>query len=745
MKEKSLNAVLQAIANEAIPPGEVDLWPGVRQGWGETRTARPRRSLVGALRRAAVPALIVTGSLVIVLILVGPERALAALRGLIGYIPGVGIVDESAPIRVLSEPVSATREGVTVTVDSAILTADRTHLDVRIFGVPRAAYPDREDVLGCSQSAYLLLPDRTRRSGGMDDWQAIPQDVHAATLVLPCIPGTLPGTIPENWQLHLAFVPAPPGLTVFPVVELSPSPDSTEGPMETPTVPRDATVSFDRVVETDDGYILIGRFQPSAPSGERVQVTDIQLLDASGKTIPYTTPYDIQPPDVEAPLSGEFGFVFEFDGAGLSYPMSVEFTGVTISQADPDAETEFEFDPGPNPQSGQEWILNQELELAGHRLTVVSITAHDHYARRGYSFRFRTGPGVYGASVDIPGYTPSGGGGGGGGGLTDGIFFVDLGYAELPTGRLRITVTNLTVIGEAITWRGQWAPDSPRTDWPSTPTPHPGTCLLADHLEQLEPVPADLAGGGMALTYEQVSPDTWGLVLYNLDGSGRQVLVPGGTWGTLSPDGDTMAYPSSDGIHVIDLTTRAEKVFEQGRNGYDLLWSPDGKQIAFVGERADGVYLIGLDGSSRRRVTDQAYPSVAGWSPDNTKIYVAIPFTGGNAWKVREIDTATGKWTDLFTTENGTRKFLSPTLSPDGQWLAYRGTDNSSLYLIRLDGTDMHLLMTGVGQVIWSRSGWMGVTMLGPDPDQLLLVRPESCRAYLLPSIHGYLMALYIP
>jgi Tol biopolymer transport system component len=269
--------------------------------------------------------------------------------------------------------------------------------------------------------------------------------------------------------------------------------------------------------------------------------------------------------------------------------------------------------------------------------------------------------------------------------------------------------------------------------------------LFADHLEQLEPVPADLASGGMALTYEQFSPDEWGLVLYNLDGSGRQVLVPGGTWGTLSPGGDQMAYPSSDGIHVIDLTTRAERVFEQGRNGYDLHWSPDGKQIAFVGETADGVYLIGLDGSSRRQVTDQAYPSVVGWSPDNTKIYVAIPFTGGSAWKVREIDAASGKWTDLFTTENGTRKFLSPTLSPDGQWLAYRGTDNSSLYLVRLDGTDMHLLMIGVGQVIWSRSGWMGVTMLGPDPDQLLLVQPESCRAYLLPSIHGYLMALYIP
>lgn len=166
-----------------------------------------------------------------------------------------------------------------------------------------------------------------------------------------------------------------------------------------------------------------------------------------------------------------------------------------------------------------------------------------------------------------------------------------------------------------------------------------------------------------------------------------------------------------------------------------------------MGETAEGVYVIGLDGSSRRQVTDQAYASVIGWSPDSAQIYVAIPFSGGSPWKVRAIDAATGEWRDLFTIENGTPKFLSPALSPDGQWIAYRGADNSSLYLVRLDGADMHLVMTGVRQVVWSRSGWMGVTVASPDPEQLrvLLLQPESCRVYLLPSLHGYLEALYVP
>jgi hypothetical protein len=730
-----------------VPPPEFveGLWNRIAD-----QPSMSRSSTVSRRRRLSLhPAWLVVGVVVFALVattlVIGPDRVYAAVRQLLGYIPGVGIIDESMPIRVLSEPVSATRDGITVSVTSALLTGNSTHLEVRIFGVPRAAYPDREDISGCSQSPYLLLPDGTQivGIGGIGNSQAVPQAVHDATFVLPCISGTLPGTVPENWELSLTFVPAPPELTVLPVVELSPSPEPTSGAAGTPTVPEDTSVSFDKVIETSNGYILIGRFQPSAPPGEWVQVTNVQVRDATGTRVAYTSPPDIQPPDVEG-VSGGFGFVFEFNAAGLTYPLSVNFSGVTIRQADPTAEAEFEFDAGPNPQPGQEWMLNQDLELAGHHLTLVSITAN---SRPGFSFNFKTAPEVYGASVSIANTAPVGGGGGGGGGLTDGTFNVDIGYAELPTGRLRVTVTNLAIIGDAVDWRGQWAPAHPRTDWASTPAPQPGTCVLSDPLGQLEPAPADLAASGRALTYEQLNADTWGLVLHNLDGSETAVQVPGGTWGTLSPDGDQMAYTSSDGIHVRDLGTHAERVFEQGRNGYNLVWSPDGNEIAFVGETADGVYVIGLDGSSRRRVTDLAYASVIGWSQDSAQIYVAIPFTGGSAWKVRAIGAATGEWRDLFTIENGTPKFLSPALSPDGQWIAYRGRDNSSLYLVRLDGTDMHLVMTGVTQVVWSRSGWMGVTTSAPDHDQLgtLLVQPETCKGYSLPSLHGYLEALYMP
>src|SRR5262249_6042825 len=57
-------------------------------------------------------------------------------------------------------------------------------------------------------------------------------------------------------------------------------------------------------------------------------------------------------------------------------------------------------------------------------------------------------------------------------------------------------------------------------------------------------------------------------------------------------------------------------------------WSPDGRRIAFASSRAgDGVYVMNGDGSSHRRlVEDAAFPV---WSPDGRKI-AFLSDRGGN-------------------------------------------------------------------------------------------------------------------
>ena len=692
----------------------------------------------------AIITLMIIGALVI-----GPQRVYAEVLKLFGYIPGVGIVDQSSPIRVLAEPVSITRDGITVTVTSATLTSDRTQVEYRLFGVPGSAYPNREDVAGCSSREYLRLADGKQLAQINFGYEPVPANVNEAVFVIPCIANTLPGKAPENWEVPLRFIPAPPDLTVMPVLELSPSPqidltqNATANNASVP--PADHSVAVTKVIETSDGYILVGNFQPQSKPGESFQQTGaMEIQDASGKKVAYTYPQDVNEAINQEP--GGSGWAAQFKAAGLVYPLTLSFSGSNLLTVNSETAAQFTFDAGTNPQPGQEWNLNRQIQLDGHTLTLVSISASSQGT---YSFNFQVDPEVYSASVQIEGFTPNGGGGGGGGGLKNGKFNTSLAYAQLPTGELTVTLSNLVLIGELVTWQEQWSPDTVRTDLPASPTVQSEVCLTADSVTQLQTAPARKSDG-KALIYEALDSGTWGLAVYNLDGSGKQVAVQNGNWGALSPDGSQVAYSATDnGIHIVDLATQSEKILP-GDGGFNLHWSPDGKQIAYVGMGdggVDSVFVINVDGTPARHISNLSYESVIGWSPQGM-LYFAAPYTGGAAWKVYSYDLSSDATQELFTIENGTAKFLNPMLSPDGNWIAYRGRDNSSVYLVHPDGSGMHLVLDNVGAVgiAWGSSGWLGVSIGAEDPyvQKVILINLDTCDSYILGGLYGQLEGLVI-
>lgn len=722
----------------------------------QNAAAKPKtsRKYLG-LRPAWAIALVLFVLVIIGTLAIGPDRVYAAIRQLFGYIPGVGIVDQSIPIRVLAEPVSVSRDGISITVTSATLTGDRTHIDYRIFGVLGSAYPNREDVMGCTTAEYLRLPNGTRLTRVDNDFEPVPAGIDAATFVMPCIFNTLPGKAPENWEVPLRFVPAPPDLTVAPVIDLSPSPLPSLTPRvaalpevmsSTPTAIVDNRITIINEIETSDGYILVGKFPFQGSPGEQVHNGVAEIRDTNGKKVTFTMPQDVDPKALGLDPNGPYWFM-QFKAAGLAYPLTITYSGAVIQQADPSATAQFTFDAGPNPKPGQEWTTNQNIQLAGHTFKLLAITAE---SRNGYRFSFQSDPKVISADVQINGYMPAGHGWGRG--LTEGGFDVSISFVQFPTGVLTVTLSNLSVTGETLTWQGQWSPATPRTEVPANPTTQAGLCLTADTLAQLKPVPSTLFNG-KALLYEKLDvAGKWGLVLYNLDGSQKRVVVPNGNWGALSPDGNQVAYSASDnGIHIVDIASQTEKVLP-GAGGFNLHWSPDGKQIAYVGMGdgvIDSVFVINTNGAPARQISDLSYESVIGWSPEGI-LYFAAPYTGGAAWKVYSYDLASSTVQERFTIENGTPKFLNPKLSPDGNWIAYRGRDNSSLYLVHPDGSDKHLVLDNIGTVgvEWSRSGWLGVSLQKANSDEstIVLLKPDGCEAYLLPNaLHGDLEGLFIP
>ena len=730
------------------------------------------------LQPAWTVALVILTAMIIGTLVIGPQRVYAEVMKLFGYIPGVGIVDQSSPIRVLAEPVSITRDGITVTVTSAILTGDKTHIDYRTFGVPGSAYPDREDVMGCIQQPYLRLPDGTQLSQMNNDFLPVPANTNEAVFVLPCIVETLPGKVPENWELPLRFVPAPPDLTIVPVIESLPSqiptvvantPTLTGVPViesllsQTPSVvantptPEINPLAITKVLDIGGKFVVMGEFSYSAagdaslPAGSWWAIQRVSIIGADGREVPQTYSNDLEPPTPTRPDSEPW--LYQLD-KNFVPPVTITYAGEIISPVGSKEQAEFEFDAGLNPQNGSVWTVNKDFSLGGYNIRLVSIES----SSGGYSFHFKadSGASANAISVDIVGYTPNCGGGGGGDQFPEEFdrtvcYASFSGSPEFPHGALKAVLNFQALKRQNKSFQVQWSPDLAAGPF-VTSTPQPDVCLRSDTLAQLQPVPPALSNG-KALFYE--GPDAngkWGLVLYNLDGSQKQVLTTDGNWGALSPDGSRVAYSGSDNkIHLIDVASLAEKVLP-GADGFDLHWSPDGKQIAYVGMGngiVDSVFIVNVDGAQVRQVSNLSYETILGWSPDSTQLYFVVPFTGGAAWKVFSFDLASSAVQERFTIENGTPKFLNAKLSPDGNWIAYRGRDNSSLYLVHTDGSGMRLLVDNAGAVgvEWGGSGWLGVSLeqQGSGESTVVLMKPDGCEPYLLPALHGELEGLSIP
>ncbi|WP_322509378.1 hypothetical protein [Anaerolinea sp.] len=690
----------------------------------------------------AILALMIIGTLVI-----GPQRVYAAVLQLFGYIPGVGIVDQNSPIRLLAEPVSITRDGITVSVNQVVLTGTETRLDFGVSGVPLSAYPKAESVSGCVEREYLRLPDGTR----IDVNAPIPTNVNEATFVLPCIFNTLPGTVPIDWELPIHFVATSSDLTILPVLDVTPSVSPTDQKLgldieTTPTTTSNEStqvnVSIDKVIETEGGYILLGSVRPNIPAGSWLQITGPAIIkDANGKNVNYTFPNDVQPLDDASLGQGGYSWVMQINGTGVKFPISISFSGVIISQVDTEAFAKTTIYVGSNPQTEQIWEVNQDVQIAGNTIRLISITAQTD----GYSFRIDPGMNLSSVSVQIEGHHPDGAGGGEG--TTNGkVFNTSLIYSELPKGDLTVLFSNPRLASPTSTWQAVWQPETIRNfssiDGPST------TCLNADTIQNINPLPSGL-NGEVVLT--QLNPQLQ-IILAGMDGSELKVLAAGNGRAALTQDGTRLAYTTDAGIRIQNLRS-GEFTEIAGVFGRDLHWSPDGSQLAYVNSGdLYGVFLINSDGKNPRQISNLGYETIADWSPEGSILYYAIPGSTGDGFLLRSVDVSTGNTKDLFVLENSSLKAPMPAVSPDGKWIAYRASDNSSLFIKGMDGSPARLLLddpaNAINGIAWDKESLLlGVSLITPEyPDgEIILIAPDTCETYRLPGLSGELNGILIP
>ncbi len=739
MKNNPTGQALEGIARRAVSD-HTDLWPRISARLTE------RKSLMQTLK--ARPLFVL---LIVVLILLLLSGAAYAVGNMLGYIPGIGIIDRSAPLRVLAEPVSLTREGITLTVTEAVLSSDQTVIKLTVQGVPPDAYPKSEADAGCMGAVNLLLPDGALLKGGFisgGNWGSfesrlqygpVPAGVEQAVLTVDCIGGTIPGRLPADWKIPVRFIPAPPDLTVMPVIDIPPSarPGNTPGS----SAPSPSPLTLDKAVELADGYILIGATHTMVlPDGLVAQAFEqspfLKITDANGQEV-YAEPAS----DVSFPVStsDDSPWAYKIKGKSFAWPLSISLENVIVSLPQ-GQETRFEFDTGPDPQVGQEWILNKDLETEGYHARLVAIKRLED----GYQFTIKADPSVVNVGAWFDGYTATGGGGGGDGqgNLQQSNFY----QGALPSGKF-IVVFAIQTVRVPGQWTIAWQPEVPPKVQPGASTPQPAVCVTGDNLAGLAPLPSSLAGE--VVIYQSLAgSQDWGLVLSTLDGSRSQVVTRQGNWPALSPDGRQMVY-SWDALYLADLQTGQVRVLP-GTNGNDFnpFWSPDGKWIAFEnGVDGSHMKMIAADGSDLRElVNDPNHGSLAGWSPDSTKIYYTS-FTLDGV-RLFAIDRLSGAVQAMFILEDASLKAPFAAVSPDGQWLAYRDRI-MNIYLVRMDGTGGHLIVAGTGgagSLRWS-GNWLGVNLSASNSSQstAILLQPQTCQAYRLPALEGEVQGLAIP
>jgi len=740
MKDNRMKDALENIARRGVPEN-TNVWPGI--------SARlERKSFMLTLRNRPIVAILI--ALLSLLVLSG---VVYAIGHSLGYIPGIGLVDQSAPIRVLAEPVSQTQDGITVKVEEAVLSVDKTVIKFSVDGISMAA-ANSQDLTQCADGSLSLSDGSSIKpiSGyGLNYWGSgfearytfgsLPSDVNEATFIPPCIQGYLPDAKLENWKLPLHFIPAPPEMTVMPVIEVTPSPQAaSENPL-----------TLEKIIETDSGYILAGTFSSVGlpPNEKAVQFGQSPTItDASGQNVPFdfaNYKLDLPAEEMRTEISP---WAFELHGKQFDWPLTITFNSLAVELSD--AQAQFEFDAGPTSKDGQVWEnLNIHFELAGHPVHVLNVIRMPD----SYQFNFATEDSTFFNAVDISI-----------GDSTQGMTGIDgpsnfgseAKFADtVPSGKMTVLLSHPVVL-ESVNWQLQWQPDHA----PTMPTPTAVSasahqaCLTIDSwkaaLANPQPIPADLSGKIILSEYDNLPANSSSPLVYaaNLDGSNMKKIGSGVYDISPSPDGSQVVYSLEDGLYIENIATgETHQIPNTISNDRTPYWSPDGTRIAFL--RAESptsypnLYTINPDGTDTQRITQQTGDYyLLGWPPDSSALLFTMFTQGG--YQLKKVEFASGTISDLLALRAG----HFDAVAPDGNDVVFHDLIDETtlgLYISHLDGSDRRLIGQAtsdnnwnLSSSVWSPDGkWLAVNITDLDKAQAeftaALVNPQTCQIIPLP------------
>ena len=417
--------------------------------------------------------------LVLVIVLVNVPTVMAAIQRWFGYVPGFGLVHEG-PLRELAEPASLTQGQVTLRVDQALLSDEKTQISYTLLGAGDGLTVSEEHLCpGVQNRPLLRLPDGRElelRGNGLHidlpsyvgdiTYTSIPAEVNSATLIINCLENSLPERVPQHWEIPLRFAPASTALSVAPVLEAPPTVEATglptvpgSGPTAQPVVFKDGLV-LKNVIKTADGVILTGTIMLVPPHGYTIEemdgyLEDVTITDASGQNLQFGIAPDDFIPSLHASLpENTYAWATQVYAERIHWPLTMTVHSLAAQGANyPQAQ--FLLDVGPAPQPNQIWKLDLDLPLGDKTAHVVSVRRiQGEHGLNGYEFILRSDPSFY-FSPEIQGHQTIGGGGSGT--VENGVYTSFLAYGEpVPSGKLTVLLNGFEVTKLPGPWQVTW-------------------------------------------------------------------------------------------------------------------------------------------------------------------------------------------------------------------------------------------------------------------------------------------------
>jgi len=208
---------------------------------------------------------------------------------------------------------------------------------------------------------------------------------------------------------------------------------------------------------------------------------------------------------------------------------------------------------------------------------------------------------------------------------------------------------------------------------------------------------------GQKIAFTSMRTGAFHLYTMNADGSAQTPLTSGAqddqpAW---SPDGTQVVFRCAPGLCLVNADGTGRRILIRRACGRGFCsyfapnWSPDGTKVAFSSDEATfgistpfttDIYTINIDGSAQTRLTTSpGYEEVPDWSPDGSEIAFVSNQADGN-W---DIYTMASDGSNVNRLTTAVEVDHSPSWSPDGSKIVFDTNRHGGgeLYIMDSDGT----------------------------------------------------------